>query len=133
MHHPQIYDLIATIEDYFLLSDVKYRCQIESQIYPPDPNNNPTLDRKGLRIIREINSGRIEINIFSLFDDYDLSDIQYFYNDEDQSKKILLIADDFKNGLSIEKARGAIREIIKLDRKLMLEVEIDKDLQDKES
>jgi hypothetical protein len=32
MHHPEIYDIISIIEDYYILTDAKFRCWL------PDTN-----------------------------------------------------------------------------------------------
>ena len=92
MHHPQVYDIISTIEDFFLLTDSSYRCQIEPRIYSKSQNLNEEepkfADYKGLRIIRQLNNGRIEINIFGYWDDNDSMDLQYFCEGENEPSKV---------------------------------------------
>jgi hypothetical protein len=123
MHHPEIYDLLSTVEDFFLLNDSNYRCQIEPQVYSRlrtlQYEEEPTLvNFKGFRIVRELNSGKIEINIFGYCKDNDSMDIQYFCHEEKQSIKVIEILSDYTNTFNLESVRAAIREIMILDRDL---------------
>jgi hypothetical protein len=116
MHHPDIYDILAIIEDYFLLTGSEFKCKIEPVIYSkPYDRSNPTEDfreRKGLKISRQLNQGRIEINIFGIGKDYDCMDCQYFE-----------IIDNSAVNYSVEVARAAIRKIIILDRDTSIKTE----------
>jgi hypothetical protein len=118
MHHPDIYDILSIVEDYFLLSDSEFKCKIEPIIYTkPYNRDNPDEDvreRKGLKIIRQLNQGRIEINIFGIGKDHDCMDFQYF-TDEQPIQPIETI-DTSSMGYHIESARAAIRKIVILDR-----------------
>ncbi len=120
MHHPQIYDIVSYIEDFFLLNDSNYRSQIEPRIYSklanPSDEEQKLADYKGLRIIRQLNNGRIEINIFGYWDDNDSMDLQYFHNGEDLPKKVIEFDSRYNKGFNLELTRVAIREIITLDR-----------------
>ena len=121
MHHPQIYDLISIIEDFFLLNDSNYRSQIEPQIYTKTRHNGHTeqdefLDFKGFKIIRELSNGRIEINIFGWSQDNDSMDIQYFSEGEEKPLKTIEIINDYNNTFNIESVRLSIRDIVILDR-----------------
>jgi hypothetical protein len=124
MHHPQIYDTIAIIEDFFLLTDTQFRCQIEPVLYSKSisksisgcSEDTPVQDYKGFRIIRTLNHGRIEVNIFGFFSDNDSMDFQYFRNDEKQPFKLIEILTQDSNSYDIEAVKAAIREIMILDR-----------------
>jgi hypothetical protein len=117
MHHPDIYDILAILEDYFLLVDSEFRCKIEPVIYSKpynfDKPEEDFRDQKGLKISRQLNHGRIEINIFGLGKDYDCIDCQYFI--EGQFLAPIEIIDNIVN-YDVEKTRAAIRKIIILDR-----------------
>jgi hypothetical protein len=118
MHHPEIYDILSIVEDYFILSDSEFRSKIEPVIYSkPYNRSQPDEDfreRKGLKIIRQLNQGRIEINIFGIHKDNDCMDVQYFA-DEQPSQPIETI-DTSGFAYNIESARAAIRKIVILDR-----------------
>jgi hypothetical protein len=125
MHHPDIYDILAIVEDYFLLTGSEFKCKIEPVIYSkPYDRSNPTEDfreRKGLKISRQLNHGRIEINIFGIGKDYDCMDCQYFA--DSQSLTPIEIIDNSAVNYSVEVARAAIRKIITLDRDINIKAE----------
>ncbi len=118
MHHPDIYDILAIIEDYFIMTDSEFRCKIEPVIYSkPYDRDKPGEDlreRRGLKISRQLNNGRIEINIFGLGKDYDCMDCQYFV--DDRLLAPIEIIDNSAFGYNVETTRAAIRKIIILDR-----------------
>jgi hypothetical protein len=124
MHHPDIYDILSIIEDYFIMTDSEFRCKIEPVIYSkPCDRDKPDEDlreRKGLKISRQLNNGRIEINIFGLGKDYDCMDCQYFT--EGQLTPIEIIDNSAVN-YNIETTRAAIRKIIILDRDSSIKTE----------
>ena len=124
MHHPQIYDTISIIEDFFLLTDTQFRCQIEPVIYSRSisksltgrSEDTPIADYKGFKLVRSLNNGRIEINIFGFFNDNDSMDFRYFKNNEKQPIKLIEILNMNKDGYNIEQVKAAVREIMILDR-----------------
>jgi hypothetical protein len=124
MHHPQIYDTISIIEDFFLLTDTQFRCQIEPVLYSKSisksitgcSEDTPIKDYKGFKIVRTLNNGRIEVNIFGFFDDNDSMDFQYFKVNEKQPFKLIEILNMNKNGYNTEQVKAAVREIMILDR-----------------
>jgi hypothetical protein len=129
MHHPDIYDILSIIEDYFVLTDSEFRCKIEPVIYSkPYNRDKPDEDfreRKGLKISRQLNHGRIEINIFGIGKDYDCMDCQYFA--EGQLTPIEII-DNSAVVYNIETTRAAIRKIIILDRDSSIKTESSKQI-----
>jgi hypothetical protein len=126
MHHPDIYDILAIIEDYFLLTGSEFKCKIEPVIYSkPYDRSNPTEDfreRKGLKISRQLNHGRIEVNIFGIGKDYDCMDCQYFA--ENQLLTPIEIIDNSHANYNTETIRAAIRKIIILDRDINIRNEL---------
>ena len=127
MHHPQIYDIIATIEDFFLLSDSEYKCLVEPHLYlktqNPDDEEPKFSNFKGLRISRKLNNGKLEVNIFGFFDDNDSMDLKYFSHDNsNEPKKVIEFVNNYNKGFSVELTRLAIREIMALDRELASEL-----------
>jgi hypothetical protein len=125
MHHPDIYDILAIVEDYFIMTDSEFRCKIEPVIYSkPYDRDKPDEDlreRRGLKISRQLNNGRIEINIFGLGKDYDCMDCQYFT--DGQSITPIKIIDNSAANYSVETTRDAIRKIIILDRDSRIKTE----------
>jgi hypothetical protein len=125
MHHPDIYDILAIIEDYFLLTGSEFKCKIEPVIYSKpydrDKPNEDLRERKGLKISRQLNHGRIEVNIFGIGKDYDCMDCQYFA--DGQSLAPIEIIDNSAVNYSVELARAAIRKIIILDRDINIKTE----------
>ncbi len=126
MHHPDIYDILSIIEDYFIMTDSEFRCKIEPVIYSkPCDRDKPDEDfreRKGLKISRQLNNGRIEINIFGLGKDYDCMDCQYFA--EGQLLTPIEIIDNSAVNYSVENTRAAIRKVIILDRDIRIKTEL---------
>jgi hypothetical protein len=124
MHHPQIYDTISILEDFFLLTDTKFRCEIEPVIYSKTiskevtraEEDTPAQDYKGFRIIRPLNNGRVEINIFGYSRDNDSMDVQYFYSDDREPTKTIQLLAMYNDAYNIETVKAAIREVIILDR-----------------
>jgi len=129
MHHPEIYDIVSIIEDYFLLSDTKFRCQMEPLIcvkqFGELSENNPPLKCKGIKIIRQLNNGRIEVNIFGCRKDNDSMDCQYFLNERDDPEKTIEIISEYDNSqYDTATTRDWIREIIILDREWVKKQEV---------
>lgn len=75
MHHPDIHDILLIIKDYSILTSSNLKFQINPTIYTkPSDRNKPNEDVRehhGLKIIHQLNQGRIEINITGFCDDYD--------------------------------------------------------------
>jgi hypothetical protein len=125
MHHPDIYDILAIIEDYFLLTGSEFKCKIEPVIYSKpydrDKPNEDLRERKGLKISRQLNHGRIEINIFGIGKDYDSMDCQYFV--DSQPLTPIEIIDNSAVNYDVELTRVTIRKIIILDRDVNIKAE----------
>jgi hypothetical protein len=122
MHHPDIYNIIAIIEDYFLLCDSEFRCQVESLIcvkqFGELSECNQPRKCKGIKIVRQIANGRIEVNIFGYQEDNDSMDFQYFSSDTHKPSKVIEFMTEYCNSgqFSASKIEDAVREIMILDR-----------------
>ena len=119
MHHPEIYEILSIIEDYFIFTDTKFRCQIEPVIceenyHTNDPNASWKGCRKGFRIIRQLKHGRIEINVLGTHKDSDCADFYYFTEEEPSQPAQVIEATN--TGYSTEAIRDTIRQIVILDR-----------------
>ncbi|WP_309735773.1 hypothetical protein [Chamaesiphon sp. OTE_75_metabat_556] len=119
MHHPEIYDIISIIEDYYILTDTKFRCQIEPFVCERvfSENSDP-IQAKGFKIVRQLNNGRIEVAVFGCFGDNDSVSYQYFAENSERPDMVLEVVNQHTGGYSTIDSRAAIREIVLLDREL---------------
>jgi hypothetical protein len=119
MHHPEIYDIISIIEDYYILTDTKFRCQIEPFVCERvfSENSDP-IQAKGFKIVRQLNHGRIEVTVFGCSKDNDSMSYQYFAENSDRPAKVIEDVNSYNSGYSTDKSGAAIREIVLLDREL---------------
>ncbi len=125
MHHPDIYDIVSIIEDYFILTDTRFRCQIESVIFT-EPYHITDKEHysgkkayKGLKITRQLAHGRIEINIVGYEKDSDLAKFHYFADVNPLQPLELIESENTK--YNTEAFRDIIRKIIILDRNSKIE------------
>jgi hypothetical protein len=122
MHHPEIYDIISTVEDYFLLRDSSSRFSIEPLIYIKQfgklSDTNQPHKCQGIKISRQLNNGRVEINIFGRDRDDNLMDLQYFLDGNDTPSKVIEIIYSYDKKRQTSNIRFAVREIMILDREL---------------
>lgn len=119
MHHPEIYDLISIIEDFFIFTDTKFRCQIEPIFCNEPYHTNDTtcassLGYKGLKVIRQLNHGRIEISIVGFDKDSDLADF-YYFPDENPLQALQIIESE-NTKYNSDTARTTIRKLVIFDR-----------------
>jgi hypothetical protein len=129
MHHPDIYDILAVVEDYFILTGSEFRCKIEQAIYSKpynrDKPNEDFRERKGLKIVRQLNHGRIEINIYGMDKDDDSVDFQYF--PDDMPLTPIETIDTGSHKYYTETVRAAIRKIVILDRDRKVDLKLHSD------
>jgi hypothetical protein len=124
MHHPDIYDLVSIIEDYFILADDEFRCQIEPVIChtPLDPDfpDENIKECQGLKIVRQLIHGKIEVNISGLDKDSNAIKIQYFTDQESQQPIEIIELGGYSSGYKYNSdfTRLAIKEIMVCDRDL---------------
>jgi hypothetical protein len=125
MHHPDIYDILSIIEDYFILTDTEFRCQIRPVIFT-EPYHNVDKEHysgkkayKGLKITRQLARGRIEVYIVGYGKDSDLAKFQYF-TDANPSQPLESIEAE-NTGYNTEAFRDIIRKIVILDRDSKIE------------
>jgi hypothetical protein len=115
MHHPDLYQVLLTIDDYFLLKNNTSNYKIEAII---EQNQKEQYIRRGLGIKCDLNNGYIYISIIGQESGAGEEDntltCQYFIrqNSLELIKKIEVKHSDY----SIENARYAIREIMKMDK-----------------
>jgi hypothetical protein len=111
MHHPEICQILLTIDDYFLLSDSEREpAQIHAII--ENPQNHES--KRGISIKQILPNGCLKVYIYG--DDKDGDDItfEYIHDDNDDESREYTI--EVKNGGYAENVRDAVRTILKLDR-----------------
>jgi hypothetical protein len=111
MHHPDIADIILTIDDYFLLSDVgDSKCQVES-ISDDSDEHQP---KHGIKISRQLKAGSIVANIWDMNQDDDSVMFQH-----SRTSSSGTWTTDFEiecSDYSKESVRLVVRKIMKLDK-----------------
>jgi hypothetical protein len=115
MHHPDICDILLTIQDFLLLSDDRSNCEII-----PLPNYCTDLCGDKLRvqqvcIRRKLSVGWIEVVIHGFDKDSNLHSCEYLTCLEPRTceRSIEIENDDY----SIDRVKDAIREILIMDKK----------------
>ncbi|WP_309733192.1 hypothetical protein [Chamaesiphon sp. OTE_75_metabat_556] len=111
MHHPDIADVILTIDDYFLLSDEKNsRCQVES-ISDGRDEHQP---KHGIRISRQLKAGWILATIWDM--DRDNDTILFQHSRPSSSGTWTTDIEVECSDYSKESIRTAVRTIMKIDK-----------------
>jgi hypothetical protein len=113
MHHPDICDILLTIQDFLLFSDNQFNCEIIPQAYYNDVNGY------GLRIQqvcirRKLYAGWLEVVIHGFDKDSNLNSCEYLTCLEPRTcaRSIEIETDDY----SIDRVKDAIREILIMDK-----------------
>jgi hypothetical protein len=119
MHHPDICDVLLSIQDFMLLVDDRTNCEIIPQpTYCNDLAKEPVYVKQ-ICIRRKLSFGWLEIIIQGLGSDSNLISCEYLTGLEPrlciESTEIL-----WKH-YSIDRVRDAIREILILDKKSTIE------------
>jgi hypothetical protein len=111
MHHPDIADIILTIDDYFLLADGdNSKCQVES-ISDDRDEHQP---KHGIKISRQLKAGSIVANIWDMDRD---NDTVLFQHSRPSSSGTWTT--DFEiecSDYSKESVRSVVRKIMKIDK-----------------
>ena len=118
MHHPDIHNIVAAIDDFFLLKDSNYSCKIkplhmkvEYRAYPDNPIT--LVDAYGIVIEHCLDHGYICVYVMGLGRDDNTVSIKYF--GKDNLLEPIQSIEVIPQGSVSEDIRDAIREIIKQD------------------
>jgi hypothetical protein len=113
MHHPDICDILLTIQDFLLLSDDRSNCEIIPQPYYND-SNGYDLRVQQVCLRRKLVSGWLEVVIHGFDKDSNLASCEYLTSLEPRTctKTIEIETDNY----SIVRVKDAIREILILDK-----------------
>jgi hypothetical protein len=116
MHHPDIHEILATVKDYYILTnhDVKFQLKptIYSKPYNPQEPTKDIKESKGLKIINQLQQGILEVNIFGIHEDNNRLDFQYFSHDNLEKPVEIIDYGEYNKQLT----RDAIRKIMIIDR-----------------
>jgi hypothetical protein len=114
MHHPDICDILLTIQDFFLLSDDRSNCELIPQPYYND-SNGFDLRIKQLCLRRKLASGWLEVVIHGLDKSSDLASCEYLTCLEPRTcaRSIEIDPDNYL----IDRVKDAVREILIMDKK----------------
>ena len=117
MHHPEIYKILAAIEDYFILIDINHSCKVEAISEQKKEDN---YIRRGIGIKSDLNHGYLHISIIGQEqcgqEDDDTVTCRYFnYNNLVEPIGTIEVKRQGKY-FSIENVRYALTELVKMDR-----------------
>ncbi len=117
MHHPDIHDILVTIQDFLLLAGDESSCQIipDSHYFEDEYENKQRA--RGFYILRKLSLGWLKVKVMDQYDDENTMTIEYLSTPE-QSKAVKTIeinGDDY----SIDLVQNAVREIVIMDKKAM--------------
>ena len=115
MHHPDICDILLTIQDFLMLSDdgSPYEIIPHQGFYLDEYNDQEYI--KQICIRRKLSSGWLEVSIHGSDEDSNLVDFQYVTSLEPRNsiKNIEIKWEHY----SIDRVKDAIREILIMDKK----------------
>jgi hypothetical protein len=115
MHHPDICDILLTIQDFLLLSDSQSNCEIIPQHCYGGQGYSNSVTFRQIRIRRKLLIGWIEVTVKGLDEDDNTITFECL-SDLDPRKSIKTIeikCDDY----SIDRVQDAVREILIMDKK----------------
>ena len=110
MHHPDICNIVLTIDDYFMLVDDNSKCEIEGYVEELDEDESQYV----VTIKRKLSKGWIKVSAIGVEEDDNTLEVNYV-SDSQPGKLIqsIRIEDD---DYSTETVRGAIRRVLKQDK-----------------
>jgi hypothetical protein len=115
MHHPDICEILLTIQDFLLLSEDRSNCEIIPYATYYDDLCGDLIRVQQVIIRRKLVSGWLEVIIHGLDEDSNLISCEYLTTLEPRlcNKTIEILWEQY----SIDLVRDAIREILIMDKK----------------
>jgi TATA-binding protein-associated factor Taf7 len=116
MHHPDIHDILITIQDFLLFADDQSRCEIVPESYYFNHAHYSEKQRaRGFFILRKLSLGWLKVKVMRLDEDENTVIFEYLSTPEHNNavKTIEIKSDDY----SIDRVKDAIREILIMDKK----------------
>jgi hypothetical protein len=118
MHHPDIHDILITIQDFLLLAGDESRCEIVPESsYVNHEYYSDKQRAKGFYILRKLSLGWLKAKVIDLEEDQNNVSFEYLSTPEQNKsvKTIEIKGDDY----SIDRVQDAVREIVIMDKKAM--------------
>jgi hypothetical protein len=116
MHHPDLHDILITIQDFLLLAGD----QSHSEIVPESAyvNHEYYSDKqraRGFYVLRKLSLGWLKVKVMNVEEDENTVYFEYLSAPEQNKavKTIEIKSDDY----SIDRVQDAVREILIMDRK----------------
>jgi hypothetical protein len=117
MHHPDIHDILLTVEDFLLLSDSQSTWDISPLKYMSEVNHDSTFNHvkvKGIRLRRKLKNGWLDINIVGEEEDCDNVAFEYLTKLKPRKRNETIKIEN--NDFSVDNVRSVIRRILVLDK-----------------
>jgi hypothetical protein len=109
MHHPDIHDILITIQDFLLLSGDESRCEIVPESAYVNYEYNPDKQRaRGFYVLRKLSLGWLKVKVMNVEEDENTVYFEYLSAPEQNKavKTIEIKSDDY----SIDRVQDAVRE-----------------------
>jgi hypothetical protein len=117
MHHPDIHDILITIQDFLLLAGDESRCEIIPDSYYFEDEYKNKQRARGFYILRKLSLGWLKVKVMDLYEDENNITVEYLAALEPNKavKTIEINCQDY----SIDLVQNAVREIVIMDKKSM--------------
>jgi hypothetical protein len=118
MHHPDIHDILITIQDFLLLSGDESRCEIAPEsTYVDNGRYSDNQRARGFYILRKLSLGWLKVKVIDPEENENAVTFEYLSAPEQNKavKTIEIKEDDY----SIDRVQDAVREILMMDKKAM--------------
>jgi hypothetical protein len=116
MHHPDIHDILITIQDFLLFSDDQSRCEIVPESYYFNHAQYSDKQRaRGFCILRKLSAGWLKASIVRL--DEDENNVTFAYLSSLEESKAVKTIEIKNDDYSLDRVKDAIREILVMDKK----------------
>jgi hypothetical protein len=116
MHHPDIHDILITVQDFFFLADDQSNCEIIPFHYHIDMSSSRGLSlARGFWIRRKLSLGWLEVIVMDLEEDSNTVVFEYLSNLE--PKNVVKAIEIEWNDYSLDRVQDAVREILIMDKK----------------
>ena len=116
MHHPDIHDILITIQDFLLLAGDESRCEIVPEsAYVNHEYYSDKQRVRGFYILRKLSLGWLKVKVMNFEEDENTVTFEYVSTPEQNkaAKTIEIKAEDY----SVDRVQDAVREILIMDKK----------------
>ncbi len=115
MHHPEIHDILITIQDFLLLAGNESHCEIVPESYYFQDQYGEKQRTRGFNILRKLSLGWLKVKVMDLYQDENTVTFEYLSTLENNSavKTVEIKDEDY----STDRVQDAVREILIMDKK----------------